>query len=198
MSIRVSFFRWFFGVVFRGESVGSYWPDEWFPPAARLDEFVAILQSPSRRQYARVVWFEPIPLYEYSFDVDAGATLSDQELKELVVGENEVLQLRFATDGVCKIGVSLPRATKRFALRSVNAYFDANIAGFPKFPPQTELHVLEDSTIFVTLENPVARLERQKLYITGWRLVVEPVEKVPENYTALIVQGFAPATSVRR
>jgi hypothetical protein len=166
-----------------------------FPPAARLDEYVAIVFAPNDVRFAKIVWLEQIPLYEYSFTLAAGQTLYDNELERIEVGEGEILQLRFAIRGPGKVSIKLPRTTQRFALRRDSGYITEDIARYPSFPVQTELHILEDAHLFATISNlNTNHAERIKLYITGWRLVFEQVAEKPRAYTALIVQGFAPRT----
>jgi hypothetical protein len=166
-----------------------------FPPAARLDEYVAIVFAPNDVRFAKVVWLEQIPLYEYSFLLQANQTLVDQELDKLEVGENEVLQLRFAIRGPGKVSVKLPRTTLRFSLKRESGYITEDIAKYPFFNAQTELHLLEDAHVFVTIQNlNTNHAERIKLYFTGWRLVFEEIREKPKAYTAMIVQGFAPRT----
>jgi hypothetical protein len=168
---------------------------EVFPPAGRLDEYIAIVYAQNNVTYGKVVWLEQIPLYEYAFLVSAGSTTSDQELAYLEVGENEVLQIRFALRGSAKVWFKLPRSTQRFTLRRDSGWITEDIARYPNFPVQTELHVLEDNHIFATITNMNPnRYERVKLYATGWRLVFEEVREKPKAYTAIIVQGFAPRT----
>ena len=166
-----------------------------FPPAAKLDEYVAILYGPNDVRYGKVTWLEQIPLYEYSFLLPANQVLVDQELDKLEVGEGEVLQLRFALRGPGRVLIKLPRTTSRFTLRRDSGYITESIARYPLFPAQTELHVIEDQHIFVTLQNiNTNHAERIKLYATGWRLVFEGVSEKPRAYTAIVVQGFAPRT----
>lgn len=175
----------------------SFYPGEWFPPAARLNEYIAIVQGPGEVSYGRVEWFEPIPVYSVRFTLKAGETLSDQELEKIEVGEMEVLQMRIAVKGAAKFQFKLPRAVTRFTLRRDSGWIDENIAGYPKFPPQTEVHILEDTHLFTTISNlNPNHAEAAKIYITGWRLVFTPVERKPENYSSIIIQGFAPRTNI--
>jgi len=178
---------------------GAYYPDkEVFPPAAKVDEFIAIVRSPTEREYAQVVYLEPIPVYDAEFLLKAAETLSEQELTYIEVGAQEVLQLRIAVLGSAKFNFKLPRAVKRFTLRRDSGWIDENIAPYPRFPPMTELHILEDTHLYVDVQNLNSEhAERAKLYITGWRLVYEPIKERPRAYAALIVQGFAPRSKTR-
>lgn len=174
--------------------MGTFYPDVYFPPGARLDEYIAIVEGPGRVTYGRVVYFEPIPVYDYFFKLTAGEEIYDNELKYVDVGKNEVLQMRIAVVGAGKVMVKLPRATTRFTLRRDSGWIDENIAPYPKFPPQTELHILEDNHMFVDIKNQNKdRAEAVKLFITGWRLVFEEVPQKPTAYSAVIVQGFPPS-----
>jgi hypothetical protein len=149
-------------------------------------------------RYARVTWLEQVPLYEYSFLLQASQVLADQELDKLEVGEGEILQLRFALRGPAKVLVKLPRTTSRFTLRRDSGFITESIAKYPNFPVQTELHIIEDQHVFVTVQNiNTNHAERVKLYATGWRLVFEEVTEKPRAYTTIIVQGFAPRTRAR-
>jgi hypothetical protein len=105
-----------------------------FPPAARLDEYIALVYAPGDVKFAKVVWLEQVPLYEYSFLLQANQTLVDQELDKLEVGGNEILQLRIALRGPAKVSVKLPRTTLRFSLRRESGYITEDIARYPHFP----------------------------------------------------------------
>lgn len=175
--------------------MGTYYPELYFPPGARLDEYIAIVNGPGDVKYARVVWYEPIPIYDHFFQLKAAESLYEQELEYVEVGKNEVLQMRLAVVGPAKIKVKLPRATARFTLRRDSGWIDENIAPYPRFPPQTELHLLEDAHLFVDVQNMNGNhAEAAKLYITGWRLVFEEVAEKPKAFSAVIVQGFPPRT----
>jgi len=171
---------------------GMYYPNLWFPPVAKIDEYVAVIESPARRKYFRVTWLEPIPMMEKTFTLGPGASILDQEFSEIKVNANEILQFRLSIGGVARVRVSLPRSTKRYVLRNNIAYLDGRIAQFPQFPPQAELALLEDNTIFVDVYNlSRARYELVKLYVTGYRLVLEEVPTPPPKYAAVVTQGFA-------
>jgi len=180
-----------------GDSV--HYPSTWFPPVARLDEYVAVAYAPRDIRYYRVTLPpEPIPLYEVGFLLEPAGALSERELEYFVVGEDELLQLRLTVDGVVKIKARLPRAVSRWTLRKESAWIDASFARFPTFPPQTELYVLEDNPIFIDIQNLSAdRYEYAKIYMTGYRLVIEEVREKPRAYAGVLVQGFAPRTRVR-
>lgn len=171
---------------------GAFYPNTVFPPAAKVDEYIAIIRGPRDRMYARVVYLEPIPLYDVTYKLKAEQTLSEQELEYFEVGDNEVLQLRIAVLGPAVFRFKLPRALRRFTLRRESGYITEDIAGFPKFVPQTELHILEDTHLFTDIEGINEHGDMAKIYITGWRLVYETVSERPRAYAALIVQGFAP------
>lgn len=174
---------------------GAYYPNVYFPPVARVDEYIAVLWGPNDRKYYRVAWLEPIPLYEKGFLVQPAQVLSDQELADLIVGENELLQLRLALDGVVRVQAKLPKATTRWTLRRRSAWLEPAIARFPQFPPQSELFVLEDNSLFVDIQNlNLDRIEYAKVYVTGYRLVLEEVKEKPPRYAVVVVQGFAPRT----
>ena len=180
-----------------GDSV--FHPSTWFPPVARLDEYVAVAYTPRDIRYYRVVLPpEAIPLYEIGFTLEPAGSLSERELEYFVVGEDELLQLRLAVDGVVKVKAKLPRAVTRWTLRRESAWIDASIARFPTFPPQTELYVLEDNSIFIDITNLNSdRYEYAKIYMTGYRLIIEEVKEKPRAYAGILVQGFAPRTRVR-
>lgn len=176
---------------------GAYYPNTYFPPLAKIDEYVAIARSPTQREYYRVTWLEPIPLFEKGFLLAPGQTLIDQELTELIVGEDEILQMRIALDGLIKVKAKLPKATSRWLLRKESAFLTADMAEFPRFPPISELFVIEDNSLYVDIQNlNVDRYEYGKIYVTGYRLVVEPVKEKPRAYTVIISQGFAPRTRI--
>lgn len=178
---------------------GAYYPNEKvFPPAARVDEYIAIVYGPGDVRYAKVLYVEPIPIYSKAFLLKASETLTEQELDRVEVGDNEVLQARIAVLGAVKVNVKLPRTTSRFTLRRESGYITEDIAGYPRFPPFTEVNILEDTHMFVDITNLNANhAERGKVYITGWRMVFEYVREKPRAYAALIVQGFAPRSRVR-
>jgi len=174
-----------------GVDSGMYYPDVYFPPVAKIDEYVAVVTNPFTRQYFQVTWLEPIPKYEKDFLVAPGTTLSDQEVKEFVVNRQEILHFRIGVDGVGRVKLALPSANKRYVLKNYIAYLEPDIAGYPNFSPQAELALLEDNTLYATLTNLSSdRYERIKLVMSGYRLVLKPVSQKPPRYAAVVVQGF--------
>lgn len=168
-----------------------------FPPAARLDEYIAIVYAPNDVKYGKVTWLEQIPVYAVAFLLGPGESKTDQELTYVEVGENEVMQLRFSLRGPAEVKIKLPRTTSKFSLRRDTAFVTEDIARYPEFPVQTELHLLEDSHIFMdVVSRNTNHYDRLKVYFTGWRLVFEEVRERPKAYTAMIIQGFAPRTRV--
>ena len=171
---------------------GMYYPNQYFPPVAKIDEYVALVESPLRRRYFRVSWLEPIPMMEKEFLLGPGASILDQEFSEIKVNANEILHFRLSIGGVARVRVSLPRSTKRYVLRNNIAYLDGRLAQFPTFPPQAELALFEDNAIYVDVYNlSRARYEKVKLYVTGYRLVLEEIPQPPPRYAAVVIQGFA-------
>lgn len=176
----------------------SFYPNAYvFPPPAGIDEYLAIVQGPRRVVYARVVWLEQIPEYSVEFLLkpagSSGSFMTNQELEKIEVGNNEILNFRMSMAGPGKIIVKIPRTVTRFSLRRDSSYITENIARYPKFPPQTELNILEDTHLFVDVYNlNPNHSELVKLFITGWRMVVEPATETPRSYAAVITQGFAP------
>ena len=170
---------------------GMYYPGQFFPPVAKIDQYIAVLSDPWHRQYYKVMWLEDIPLYEFEFELKPGEEKTDIELTDLAVNDNELLHFRIALDGTIRVRASLPRAARRFVLRNNIAYIDPTIAQYPNFAPQTELAILEDNKLFVDIKNlSQDRYERAKIIVTGYRLVIAPVAGTPQQYAAVVIQGF--------
>ena len=164
-----------------------------FEPVVKPYEYIAILEEPKKREdipveaYYQVVGIEPIPTVEKTFLVSPAGETGDQEVSEVQVGYSEIGQFRIGLDGVCKLYVKQPRGVSKYELKNIIAYIDPTLGQ----EPQTEFYVKGHTSIYVNLVNLSSdRYELAKIWLTGYRLLLEPLGRVPEKFTPIYIRAL--------
>ena len=164
-----------------------------FEPVVKPYEYIAILEEPKKREeipeeaFYEVVGIEPIPLVEKTFLISPGGETGDTEISEVQVGYSEIGHFRVGVEGVCKLYIKLPRGVSKFELKNTIAYVDPTVS----MEPWTEFFVKGHTSIYTNLVNISGdRYELAKIWLTGYRLLLEPLGRVPEKFTPIYIRAL--------
>lgn len=94
--------------------------NNWFTPVVQIGERALLLTNVGYR-LVEVEWIEPIPWLTVTTTViPAGGILTDREMQELYVNDNEFAQWRFMieTSDIYLVSHSCPKAAKYYATKS--------------------------------------------------------------------------------
>lgn len=171
-----------------------------FEPVVRIEENVKLL-VPGGEVYGKVVYLEPIQ----PFVIDLGglpaatptqwpAIGASKELNELELGEREFGQWRLLVLDDILLEVKLPAAVGRFVKKSGATQVSRLSLARDQF---TEVYTYRDTVPTVVPLNPnFYNMDMARLMITGYRYVIEPLDRPPRDYTVIPVRGVA--TTERR
>jgi len=160
-----------------------------FYPIAKPREFLA-LHPLSSYGYYRIIWMEQLPEIEKNFgSIDAETSLKDQEVTEIYMKDGRMAQYDFySPDDIVVTAIKQPLAKTKWVTKESVA--KATSFSFQIAPHIHRIFVFEDEKVFFTIMNPTKYTKPlTRLRFIGWAYRIEKVEKKPETYSDVPVEG---------
>lgn len=160
-----------------------------FFPIAKPREFLA-LHPLSSYGYYKIVWVEQLPEIEEDFgSISAESSLTDKEITDLYMKDGRMAQYDFySPDDLLVTTVKQPLAKTKWVTKDSVA--KATSFSFQVAPHIHRIFVFEDEKIFFTVKNPTKYAKPlTRLRFVGWAYRIERVEKEPQVYTDVPLEG---------
>ena len=169
---------------------------EKFEPIAKVGENLILIPPSSycvdnngRLVFYKITFIEPLPEIIKDFGaVSASSSVTDQEVTELYVYDNQLAQYRIYPISDVQIKVKQPKASTRYATKNTVSY----ISKFTKPDNLREIFIFSDkNATYFDIINPRAEaLSESLVRFVGWKFILAPIivdslQQLPKTYTVV-------------
>jgi len=160
-----------------------------FSPVARVGENLFLIPL---NRYVTIKYIEPIPGKIIDFgSLDAGESTPTTELTDMEMPEDEIGQYRIKVLDDITVTVYQKRGVGRFSTKNVLYPITPDSDTLSSHANSTEIFVYGDDAPWVQVTNSgTVPILKSRIWIQGFRYVVETLEEAPAKYTAIPIWGW--------